>query len=138
MRKLTYLFAVAALGGLASLSSPGQASPLSAGLAGAQATEPALSDELVQKVHRWHCRKRYGWYHGHKRWHRHRRACYDNDYGSYYDGGYYGGYYGGYPYVGLPFFYFNFYDDDDHFRHHRFRRHHHRHHRWRKWHKKHW
>jgi|RhiMetdeSRZDD1v2_1073273.scaffolds.fasta_scaffold285158_2 hypothetical protein len=133
MRKLTYLFAVAALGGLASLSSPGQASPLSAGLAGAQATEPALSDELVQKVHRWHCRKRYGWYHGHKRWHRHRRACYDNDY-SYYDGGYYGGY----PYVGLPFFNFYFYDDDDHFRHHRFRRHHHRHHKWRKWHKKHW
>jgi hypothetical protein len=147
MRKLTYLFAIAAIGGLASLSSPSQAGPLAAGLAGAQAPVPAMSDDLVQKVHKWHCRKRLGWYRGHKRWHRHRRACYD-DYDHYggYDGGYdddyydgYGGYYGGYPYVGLPFFGFGFFDDDDD--HHFSRRHHrrHRHHRkWRKWHKKHW
>src|SRR5688572_5749414 len=131
MRKLTYLLAIAYIGGLASLSSPSQAGPLAAGLAGAQATVPAIGDDLVQKVHRWHCRRRYGWYHGHKRWHRHRRACHDYDY----DYGYYDDhYYGGYPYAGLPFFSFQFFDDDDH----HFRRRHHRHNRkWRKR-RKHW
>ena len=52
----------------------------------------------------WHCRKRYGWYHGHKWWHRHRRACYDNDYRP--------GIYG--PGIGLNFY---FSDDDDHHHH---------------------
>jgi len=136
MRKLTYLLAIASIGGLASLSSPSQAGPLAAGLAGAQATVPAMSDDLVQNVHKRHCRKRYGWYRGHKRWHRHRSACYD-DYDHYggYDGYGYGGYhgYGGYPYVGLPFLSFQFFDDDDD---HHWRRRHHRHHR--KWRRKHW
>jgi hypothetical protein len=130
MRKLSYLLAIAAVGGLTSLSSPSQAGPVAAGLAGAQATVPAVSDDLVQKVHRWHCRRRYGWFRGHKRWHRHRRACYDYDDYDYHDNGYDNGYYyGGYPYYGgLPFFAFQFSDDDDdHFR----RRHHHRHRKWR-------
>jgi hypothetical protein len=136
MRKLTSLLAIATIGGLASLASlslPSQAGPVAAGLAGAQVTVPAMSDDLVQKVHRYHCRKRYGWYRGHKRWHRHRRACYDDydHYGGY--GGYHG--YGGYPYVGLPFFSFQFFDDDDD---HHWRRRHHRHRHHRKWRRKHW
>jgi hypothetical protein len=106
MRKLPYLFAAAALGGLALSISPGSASPLASGLA-AGVTGPELNEGLVQKVHGWHCRKRYGWYHGHKWWHRHRRACDDYDYRP--------GIYG--PGIGLNFF---FSDDDDH--HHRYKK----------------
>ncbi len=44
---------------------------------------------LVQKVHGWHCRTRYGWvrhrhrgfWHSHPKWHRHYRACYGYRYG---------------------------------------------------------
>jgi hypothetical protein len=106
MRKLSYVFAIAA-------------GPLAGGLAGAESMA-AVGGNLVQKVHSWHCRKRYGWYRGHKRWHRHSRACYES-----YD--YYDDYYP-YPFVyGGPFFSFYF-DDDDHHR----RRHHRRHYRKRK------
>ena len=42
------------------------------------------SGSPIQKVHGWHCRRRYGWVrhchrrycHTHKKWHRHRGACY--------------------------------------------------------------
>jgi len=101
MRKFACLFAVAAISGLACFASVGSASPLAAGLAGAGAVVPAVSDDLVHKVHGWHCRRRYGWYHGHKYRHRHRRACYNR-----YDDDYY-------PYAGVPFFSFYLGDDDD-------------------------
>jgi hypothetical protein len=107
MRKLPYLFAAAALGGLALSISPGSASPLASGLA-AGVGVPELNEGMVQKVHGWHCRKRYGWYHGHKYWHRHRRACDDYDYR--YSPGY-----------ATPFF--GFYFDNDGRRHRRKHKH---------------
>jgi hypothetical protein len=103
MRKLPYLFVAAALGGVALSMTPSLASPLTSGLT-LGSNVPELNDGMVQKVHGWHCRKRYGWYHGHKWWHRHRRACYDNDYRP--------GVYG--PGIGLNFY---FSDDDDHHHH---------------------
>ena len=103
MRKFACLFAIAAIGGLTSFASVGSASPLAAGVAGAGAVVPTVSDDLVQKVHGWHCRRRYGWYRGHKYRHRHRRACYNR---YHYDDDYY-------PYAGVPFFSFHFGDDDD-------------------------
>lgn len=126
MRKLTSLFAAAAIVGLASLTSASSASPIGAGLSGLDAVPSIASDDLVQKAHGWHCRKRYGWYRGHKYRHRHRRACYDDDYYGYDDS-----YHGGYPFYGLPFFSFQFFDDDDH-HHHGFRRHKHRRHHFKK------
>jgi hypothetical protein len=123
MRKLPSIVAAAAISGLA-LTSPAVASPLAGGLAEG-AGIPQLSEGLVQKVHGWHCRARRGWYHGHRYWHRHRRACYDYD--DYDDYGYgYGGYpYGGYPYgygYGYSPFVLGFSFGDNH--HHR-RYHHH-------------
>ena len=67
-------------------------------------------DSLVQKVHGWHCRRRYGWVrhchdgycHAHRRWHRHRRACvryYPRSY--YYGPGYY---YGPRIYIGPRYY----------------------------------
>ncbi len=115
MRKLSYVLAAVALSSLAFATTPSSATPLSSGLTTGSAL-PQLDEGLVQKVHSWHCRKRWSKRLG---WHRHRRACYDDDYGSY-------GY--GYPGYGLgiaPFFSFQFYDDDDH--HHR-RYHRRRHH----------
>ena len=98
MRKITYLFAAAAIGGLALTASPGVASPLAGGLSAGSAAVPELNEGLVQKVHRYHCRKRYGWFRGEKRWHRHRRACH---YGH--------RYYHPYPYAyGGPFIGFSF------------------------------
>jgi hypothetical protein len=100
MRKIPYLLAAAAISGLA-LTTPGSASPLTGGLTSGTAAIPELGEGLVQKVHGWHCRKRYS----HRRgWHRHRRACYD-DYSYRYHPGYTYGY-------GAPFFSFYFYDDD--------------------------
>jgi len=118
MRKVSYLLAAAALSGLALSATPSSASPLASGLASGGAV-PQLDEGLIQKVHGWHCRKRWSKRWG---WHRHRRACYDDDYG-YYPYSY------GYPGYGLgfaPFFGFTFFDDDDHHhrRHHRWRRHH--------------
>ena len=120
MRKLPTLFTAAALSGLALFAVPSSAGPLASGLTTGSAATSLMDDGLVQKVHRWHCRKRFGWYRGHKRWHRHRRACYDDDYG-YYQPGYSYGY-------GVPFFAFSFDDDDDN--HHRRRFHRRRHKDW--------
>jgi hypothetical protein len=124
MRKLPCIIAAAALSGL-TLGSPAVANPLAVGLAGGSTAVPELNEGLVQKVHGWHCRARKGWYHGHKRWHRHRRACYDyDDYDDYGYGYGYGGYpYGGYPYgYGYSPFVLGFSFGDNHRRH---RRHHH-------------
>ena len=65
----------------------------------------AANAGLVQKVHGWHCSRRYGWvghrhrrrWHSHRRWHRHRRACY-----SYYNYRYD---YGPYIYYSIPRYY---------------------------------
>lgn len=97
MRKLPYLFALAAISGLALSAGPGSASPLASGLANESVTE--LNESLVHKVHRWHCRARKGWYRGEYRWHRHRRACRDYDYDDY-----------SYRRPGIGLY---FYDDDD-------------------------
>jgi len=103
--RLPFLLIAAAVSGFALSSGTTSASPVTSGLADGNTARPELSDGLVQKVHGWHCRKRYGWYHGHKYWHRHRRACDD---------------YGYYPYsYGTPFvFGFSFGDFDRHHRHH--------------------
>ena len=96
MRNLKYIRAAAAMGGLITLPQTGSASPLATGVASGTLIQPELTEGLVQKVHGWHCRKRYGWYHHHKYWHRHYRACrryhrsynddyYDDDYKDYYD-----------------------------------------------------
>ena len=101
MRSLPYLIAAAAISGLALSAAPSSASPLASGLTSGNATLPEMSEGLVQKVHGYHCRKRFGWYRGDKYWHRHRRACH-------------------YSYRHRPYYYsapsfglfFNFDDDD--------------------------
>jgi hypothetical protein len=77
MRKLPYVLAAAALSSLALSASPTSASPLASGLTNATVSE--VHEDRVQKVHGWHCRKRYGSYRGHKWWHQHWRACQDYD-----------------------------------------------------------
>jgi len=94
MRKLPLLFAAAAVSGLALAATPSSATPLTGGLTSGS-TVPQMDEGLVQKVHRWHCRKRWSRRLG---WHRHRRACYDDDH---------------YGFGVAPFFSFQFYDDDD-------------------------
>src|SRR5688500_4371354 len=101
MRKLPYLVAAAAIGGMALTAGPSFANPLAGGLTNGITMAAELDDGLVQKVHRWHCSRRFGWYRGHKRWHRHWRACDDYD-----DYGHYGG-----PNVSFGVF---IGDDDDH------------------------
>ena len=62
---------------------------------------------LVDQLNAWHCRKKKGWFRGHKRWHRHWKACRDYDY-SYHRPHYY---YDPYPYshgYGAPFISFEF------------------------------
>ena len=116
MRKLPYLLAAAALSGLALTATPSSAGPLASGLTNGNAALPQMDEGLVQKIHGWHCRKRFS---NRRGWHRHRRACYDSDYNR--------GYYYGHPGYGFgfPFFSFSIYDDDnDHRRHRRWRRHH--------------
>jgi hypothetical protein len=127
MRKLPLFMAAAAIGAFGLSAGPSMASPLAGGLTGGTAAE--LNEGLVQKVHGWHCSRRYGWYHHHKYWHRHRRACADyNDYSYDYSPYAYGGYpYGGYPYAygfGAPFIGFSFGG---------FGGHHHRHHHHGNW-----
>lgn len=119
MRKLACLFAVAAVGGLMS-ASVASAGPLAAGLSGTKPVMPVVEENSVQQVHGWHCRKRYGWFRGHKYSHRHRRACYDYDDYDDYDYGYS---YHPYPFYGAPFFSFHFGDDDGHRRRHKHRHH---------------
>ena len=113
LRKASCLLAAAAISGLALAATPSSASPLASGLANGNTALPALTEGLVKKVHGWHCGKRKGWYHGHRVWHRHRQACYDNDnydddYDNY-DYGYYPRYrrsYGyGYPAYGYDYGY---------------------------------
>jgi hypothetical protein len=116
MHKLSCFVAAAAISGFALAATPASAGPLASGVMTGVANAAALDEGLVHKVHRWHCRKRYGWFRGDKRWHRHWRAC-DDDYGYYHPGYHYG--YPGYGF-GVPFFSFSFYDDDDgHRRKHR-------------------
>ena len=116
MRKLPLLFTAAALSGLAVLAGPSSAGPLASGFTPGSAATALMDDGLVQKVHRWHCRKRLGWFRGDKRWHRHRRAC-DNGYHSGYGHPGYGYGHPGYGFGVVPFFSFSFHDDDDN--HHR-------------------
>ena len=118
MRKLSYLFAIAAIGGLVSLAPASSAGPIAGKMAGANNSVPMAGDGLVQNVHGWHCRRRYSKRLG---WHRHKRACYEEDF-DYYDDDYYS--YQPY-YYGAPFLSFSFGDFDR--RHHR-RRHHRKHH----------
>jgi|SRR5918999_4506079 hypothetical protein len=128
MKKLSYFAAAAAISGLAFLAAPASAGPLASGLTTGNAAIPQMDEGLVQKVHGWHCSRKWSKRLGK---HRHRRACKDHydDY-SYYDDDYYyddDHYYGGYPYAfGAPFFAFSFFDDDDHHgrRGHKFRRRH--------------
>jgi hypothetical protein len=103
MKKLSYLAAAAAIGGFVLAATPASASPLASGLTTGSAAVPQLDEGLVQKVHGWHCSRKWSKRLGK---HRHRRACYDDDYGHY-------GYPGAYGF-GAPFFSFSIFDDDDH------------------------
>ena len=78
-----YLIVAGLIGGLVFLTTPGSASPLAKGLAGAQAL-PTWEEGLVHKAHSWHCRKRKGWYRGKRQWHRHQKACRDYRYSERY------------------------------------------------------
>lgn len=119
MRKLPLLMAAAAIGALGFTAGPSMASPLAGGLT--SGAVPELNEGLVQKVHGWHCRRRFGWYRGHKYRHRHRRAC--DNYDDYSYG--YSPYGYGYPYAyGGPSIVFGFGDFGHHRRHFRHRRHH--------------
>lgn len=121
MRKLPCLVAAAVISGMALAASPIEASPLASGLTKVTGAVPSVDDGLVQKVHAWHCRKKKGWFRGHKRWHRHWKACRDYDY-SYHRPHYY---YDPYPYsygYGAPFITFEFGN-----------RRHRRHHHWDDW-----
>jgi hypothetical protein len=120
MKKLNCFLAVAAMSGLAFAATPASASPLTSGINLGNSAVPQMDEGMVQKVHGWHCRRKWSKRLGK---HRHRRACNDYDNYSSYDDGYYGGY----PYgFGAPFFAFSFDDDDHHGRrhHHRFKRRH--------------
>jgi hypothetical protein len=104
MHKLPYVIAAAAIGGLALTAGPSLASPLAGGLSGGSTIPTELDEGLVQKVHSWHCKRRWSKRLG---WHRHRRACG----------------YSYYPYYAPSFSFGLFIDDDDGRRHKRkFRR----------------
>ena len=121
MRSLKYLLAAAAIGGIMALPQTSSASPLASGLGIANSGTPAIADGLVQKVHGWHCSRKWSKRLGK---HRHRKACYQRR--RYYDDDYYYNDYSygyGYPSYGyavpFPFFFgFNFDDDDHHGRRH--------------------
>jgi hypothetical protein len=89
MRNLKHVFAAAILGCVIVLPQTGSAGPLAASLGAASSTIPVIADGPIQKVHGWHCSRRYGWYKGRKWRHRHIRACddyddeYDEDYRTY-------------------------------------------------------
>lgn len=80
----------------------------------------------IHKVHGFHCRGRYGWRHGRKRWHKHWRACrqryYRDDYYYYYAPRYYY-----YPRPRVRRYYY----DHRPRRHYNKRRHHNRNHHFR-------
>jgi hypothetical protein len=105
MKRLFYVLASVAIGGVAMYAPPVSASPLAGGSVGGNSSE--ISEGLVQKVHGWHCRRKFGWYRGDKYWHRHRKACYSS------------------RYYGAPTFGFGMFiddDDDHHGRRHHFKR----------------
>jgi hypothetical protein len=124
MRHLKYLFAAAAVGSLMAFPQTSSATPLGSALGSVGPAIPVLGDDLVQKVHGWHCGKRRGWYHGHRAWHRHYRAChrtyyrkrYYDDYDDDYDDDDYPYAYS-YPYYSAPFIGFSF-GSFGHRRHH--------------------
>ena len=99
MRKLPHLLAVALISVLSLPTNSTMASPLANGLRNGSSTATEFQDDLVQKVHRWHCQRRKGWYKGKTRWHRHPRACRDDGYVHRYP--YPGHYWGGAP---LPYY----------------------------------
>jgi hypothetical protein len=102
MRHLPYLFAAAAISGLALSANPGAASPLTGGLASGIASLPTVSDDLVQNVrHRRICRVVRYYDEWDDEWIRERR-CYRP---SHRPRAFFGA-----PFVGL---HFNFGDDDD-------------------------
>jgi hypothetical protein len=110
MRKIPYLLAAAAISGFALSATPGNASPLAGGLTSGNVTVPEASEGLVQKVHGYHCRKKYS---NRRGWHRHRRACHRTYYyDDYYDDDYYyRPYYRPYRHhygFGFPFPFFGF------------------------------
>jgi hypothetical protein len=100
------LLAAVAVSGLILAAQPSSATLVSGGVSGVTVM-PALEDGFVQKVHGWHCSRRYGWFRGRKWRHRHIRACddYDDDYYPYTYGGYYPG-----PFIGFGIDF----DDDNH------------------------
>jgi hypothetical protein len=78
MRNLRCFTAAAAMGGMLVFPQVGWASPLTTNLHSGSSPPPLIVNDLVQKVHSWHCAKRKGWYKGDRVWHRHRRACYES------------------------------------------------------------
>jgi hypothetical protein len=125
LRKASYLLAAAAISGLALAATPSSASPLASGLATTNTALPVLNEGLVQKVHGWHCKRKFS---NRRGWHRHRKACRNYDYyddyydDDYYDYGYYPRYrrhygYPGYGF-GVPFFSFGFGGFGGHHGHH--------------------
>jgi hypothetical protein len=74
MHRLRVLMAPLAVSALLSWANAADANPLSPGL-GKGVSASQVEGRLVEKVHRWHCQKRKGWYKGKTRWHRHPRAC---------------------------------------------------------------
>jgi hypothetical protein len=102
MRRTTCLLAAAMFGAVFS-AGLAVGMPLNSGLALRQGNLPEIANGMVQKAHGWHCRKRKGWYHGNRRWHRHARACEDYAYDypryrrraplPYYSGPFYAPYY---------------------------------------------
>jgi hypothetical protein len=117
MRKVQYFyfFAAAALSGFVLAATPSLAGPLASGLMRGNGSLPALNEGLVQKAHGWHCSRRWGWYRGVKRRHRHLAACEDYYYD---DDEYFYPYYGyGVPYFSYGFYNFDF-DDGHRHRHH--------------------
>lgn len=90
MHNVRCLFAITAAIGIIVLPHTSWANPL-AGSAVAIDPMPLVSDNLLQKVHGWHCSRKKGWYKGDKVWHRHRRACHESQYDDddFYDEDYY-------------------------------------------------
>ena len=77
MRNPKYLLAAAATVGLLFLSQPTSASPLAAGLIGADPAVSEITSSLVEKVHKRRYKKHK--YYGHRRHRRHYRRFYDDD-----------------------------------------------------------
>jgi hypothetical protein len=90
MAKLTSLFATVTMGILLFSADPLFASPLGKAVQTGDRVAFDLENGLLQKVHRWHCERRKGWYKGKRTWHRHRRACRNRDYLQPYPGSYWG------------------------------------------------